>query len=167
MVIHRTARLSIVHLSLPDFHWHTITRLLLLFTAAVSLLLDFLFFSLCQSFVNDEPFLIIVKSVVLHGISLEVIQYLIGVLGGTRCLSGCLVCHFADRPYRKAMSTFQAIQILLEGRGTQWDPQVVNAFVDMIIAEKEQNAAQPRSLSGMSSASTQDALTSFQAFTGL
>jgi hypothetical protein len=37
----------------------------------------------------------------------------------------------------------------------------------MIIAEEEQNAAQPRSLSGMSSASTQDALASFQAFTGL
>src|SRR6185295_547046 len=28
----------------------------------------------------------------------------------------------SNRPYRKALSTIQAIQILLEGRGTQWDP---------------------------------------------
>jgi HD-GYP domain-containing protein (c-di-GMP phosphodiesterase class II) len=31
----------------------------------------------------------------------------------------------SNRPYRKALSTIQAIQILLEGRGTQWDPQLV------------------------------------------
>jgi len=39
----------------------------------------------------------------------------------------------SDRPYRKALSVDQAIQILLEGRGKQWDPVIVNTFVDMII----------------------------------
>jgi len=39
----------------------------------------------------------------------------------------------SDRPYRKALSANQALQILLEGRGKQWDPQIVNTFVDMMI----------------------------------
>jgi HD-GYP domain-containing protein (c-di-GMP phosphodiesterase class II) len=39
----------------------------------------------------------------------------------------------SDRPYRKALSANQAFQILLEGRGKQWDPQIVNTFVDMMI----------------------------------
>jgi HD-GYP domain-containing protein (c-di-GMP phosphodiesterase class II) len=38
----------------------------------------------------------------------------------------------SDRPYRTALSREQAIQTLLEGRGTQWDASVVNAFVDMV-----------------------------------
>jgi HD-GYP domain-containing protein (c-di-GMP phosphodiesterase class II) len=38
----------------------------------------------------------------------------------------------SDRPYRNALSARQAIQILLEGRGKQWDASVVNAFVDMM-----------------------------------
>lgn len=38
----------------------------------------------------------------------------------------------SDRPYRCALSDRQAIQILLEGRGKQWDANVVNAFVDMM-----------------------------------
>jgi HD-GYP domain-containing protein (c-di-GMP phosphodiesterase class II) len=37
----------------------------------------------------------------------------------------------SERPYRKALSEKQAIQILLEGRGGQWDPEIVNTFVDM------------------------------------
>jgi HD-GYP domain-containing protein (c-di-GMP phosphodiesterase class II) len=39
----------------------------------------------------------------------------------------------SDRPYRKALSVDRAIQILLEGSGRQWDPVIVNVFVDMII----------------------------------
>jgi HD-GYP domain-containing protein (c-di-GMP phosphodiesterase class II) len=38
----------------------------------------------------------------------------------------------SDRPYRRALSEKQAIQILLEGRGKQWDPAIVEAFVDLI-----------------------------------
>jgi len=37
-----------------------------------------------------------------------------------------------DRPYRKALSPKQAVQILLMGRGKQWDPSVVNAFAESI-----------------------------------
>jgi len=38
----------------------------------------------------------------------------------------------SDRPYRKALSAKQAVQILLKGRGKQWDHSVVNAFVEAI-----------------------------------
>jgi HD-GYP domain-containing protein (c-di-GMP phosphodiesterase class II) len=36
----------------------------------------------------------------------------------------------SDRPYRKAMSTFEAKEIIMKGSGTEFDPNVVNAFVD-------------------------------------
>ena len=51
----------------------------------------------------------------------------------------------SDRPYRTAISRERAIQILLEGRGSQWDARVVNAFVDMIDRVAESLAEQPRS----------------------
>jgi HD-GYP domain-containing protein (c-di-GMP phosphodiesterase class II) len=71
----------IVHLTLPGFHWQ-VSALGLLFLCALSfLLLDFIIFSLSQSFIYDEPFIITLKSNVYHGISLEAIQYLIGILG--------------------------------------------------------------------------------------
>ena len=47
-----------------------------------------------------------------------------------------------DRPYRKALSTHQAIQILLEGRGKQWDPQIVNAFVDQVVNQMDDRAVE-------------------------
>ena len=34
----------------------------------------------------------------------------------------------SDRPYRKAMSPFEAKEIILNGSGTDFDPDVVNAF---------------------------------------
>ena len=36
----------------------------------------------------------------------------------------------SDRPYRKAMSPFDAKEIIVKGSGTDFDPQVVNAFID-------------------------------------
>jgi putative nucleotidyltransferase with HDIG domain len=36
----------------------------------------------------------------------------------------------SDRPYRKAMSPFDAKDILLKGSGTDFDPDVINAFRD-------------------------------------
>jgi len=36
----------------------------------------------------------------------------------------------SDRPYRKAMSPFEAKEILLKGTGTDFDPVVIDAFVD-------------------------------------
>ena len=47
----------------------------------------------------------------------------------------------SDRPYRKALSIEKAIQILLEGRGKQWDPNIVNVFVDMIISQTDEKSA--------------------------
>jgi len=35
----------------------------------------------------------------------------------------------SDRPYRKGMSVERATEVLLEGRGTQWDAQIVDCFV--------------------------------------
>ncbi len=35
----------------------------------------------------------------------------------------------SDRPYRKAMSPFEAKEIIEKGRGTEFDPAVVNAFL--------------------------------------
>lgn len=35
----------------------------------------------------------------------------------------------SDRPYRNGMTTGRAIQILREGRGQQWDPTIVDAFL--------------------------------------
>ena len=36
----------------------------------------------------------------------------------------------SDRPYRKAMSPFDAKEILVKGTGTDFDPHVIDAFVD-------------------------------------
>ena len=36
----------------------------------------------------------------------------------------------SDRPYRKAMSAFDAKEIIVKGSGTEFDPKVVNAFLE-------------------------------------
>ena len=36
----------------------------------------------------------------------------------------------SDRPYRKAMSPFDAKEIIVKGAGTDFDPTVVNAFIE-------------------------------------
>ena len=38
----------------------------------------------------------------------------------------------SDRPYRKAMSPFDAKEILVKGRGTDFDPRVIDAFVEAL-----------------------------------
>jgi HD-GYP domain-containing protein (c-di-GMP phosphodiesterase class II) len=48
----------------------------------------------------------------------------------------------SDRPYRKAMSVDLAIQILLEGRGKQWDPVIVNTFVDMVMRQMDEKSTE-------------------------
>jgi HD-GYP domain-containing protein (c-di-GMP phosphodiesterase class II) len=45
----------------------------------------------------------------------------------------------SDRPYRDALSSEQALQILLQGRGKQWDTNIINAFVDMITRQIDEN----------------------------
>jgi putative nucleotidyltransferase with HDIG domain len=49
----------------------------------------------------------------------------------------------SDRPYRKAMSPFEAKEILVKGSGTEFDPRVVAAFVEaMKKGEMEVTAVQ-------------------------
>lgn len=43
----------------------------------------------------------------------------------------------SSRSYRKAMSQEQAIEQLLKGRGTQFDPKVVDAFLSILNEEKK------------------------------
>ena len=39
-----------------------------------------------------------------------------------------------DRPYRRCYSTQEALAVLHEGAGSQWDPAVVKAFIDSVSA---------------------------------
>jgi putative two-component system response regulator len=41
-----------------------------------------------------------------------------------------------DRPYRKGRPSEKAISILLEGRGGQWDPRLVDVFVEYLQSNK-------------------------------
>jgi HD-GYP domain-containing protein (c-di-GMP phosphodiesterase class II) len=41
----------------------------------------------------------------------------------------------ADRPYRKAMSNQDAIKIIQDNSGTQFEPRVVEAFIDLLKSE--------------------------------
>jgi HD-GYP domain-containing protein (c-di-GMP phosphodiesterase class II) len=72
---------QIVHLTLPGFHGHASRFSLLLLCTFSFLLIDFLIFSLSQSFIYREPFITCLRSVIREGFSLEVIQYLIAILG--------------------------------------------------------------------------------------
>ncbi len=42
----------------------------------------------------------------------------------------------SDRPYRAAIAQREAIEILREGRGTQWDAEVVDAMITMLTAPR-------------------------------
>jgi HD-GYP domain-containing protein (c-di-GMP phosphodiesterase class II) len=52
----------------------------------------------------------------------------------------------SDRPYRKALSPVEALVNIQEGRGTQFDPAVVDAFIDILM--REQIVAQGTAESG-------------------
>ncbi|MCK9615386.1 MAG: diguanylate cyclase [Candidatus Omnitrophica bacterium] len=43
----------------------------------------------------------------------------------------------SDRPYRKAYSMEEALKIIKEGSGTQFDPEIVKVFFEIIEAKKE------------------------------
>ena len=61
----------------------------------------------------------------------------------------------SDRPYRKALSAHQAIQVLLDGRGTQWEPTVVDAFVEMLINQMDEKSTEHLSEQQITSALSQ------------
>jgi putative two-component system response regulator len=51
----------------------------------------------------------------------------------------------SDRPYRHGMSAEQAAQILLDGRGTQWDSHIVDVFTSQVIPQLIASGALPPS----------------------
>ena len=42
----------------------------------------------------------------------------------------------SNRPYRPAIAQREAMEILREGRGTQWDAEVVDAMIAMLDAPR-------------------------------
>jgi len=51
----------------------------------------------------------------------------------------------SDRPHRQALSYSEALTVLTQGRGTQWDADVVDAMVAVVVNErnKASDAALP------------------------
>ena len=47
----------------------------------------------------------------------------------------------SDRPYRKAIPPRRAIEILQSGRGTQWDPLVVDSMLELFSGTRERRPA--------------------------
>jgi len=43
----------------------------------------------------------------------------------------------SERPYRSALSKEEALKVLKEGAGTQWDPELIKKFISMLTREKE------------------------------
>ena len=71
-----------------------------------------------------------------HGLSGEDIPL------GAQIISLCDVWNAltSDRPYRKAFSDEKAHRIILEGRGTEWDPRLVDLFFAVIDGTDEQES---------------------------
>ncbi len=64
---------------------------------------------------------------------------------GARILSvvDCYDALTSDRPYRPAMTTAQALAIVMERRGTMYDPRVVDAFLELLPTLRAEGAAEP------------------------
>jgi response regulator RpfG family c-di-GMP phosphodiesterase len=45
-----------------------------------------------------------------------------------------------DRPYRKAMPVASALDVIRGGLGTQWEPKVGAAFIDLILEDERKRA---------------------------
>jgi putative nucleotidyltransferase with HDIG domain len=53
----------------------------------------------------------------------------------------------SDRPYRKAIAPRRALEILESGRGTQWDPLIVDAMLGLFNGARKTQAPQKRASS--------------------
>jgi putative nucleotidyltransferase with HDIG domain len=64
---------------------------------------------------------------------------------GARILSvvDCYDALTSDRPYRPAMTTAQAVAIVMERRGTMYDPKVVDAFIELLPNLRAEGIAEP------------------------
>lgn len=75
-----------------------------------------------------------------------------GIPLGARILAvvDCFDALTSDRPYRRRLSDVEAAQILMQGRGTRFDPDLVDAFLRLLPALRQQDGpgngeADPRS----------------------
>ncbi|MGE4084785.1 MAG: HD domain-containing phosphohydrolase [Vicinamibacterales bacterium] len=64
---------------------------------------------------------------------------------GARILSvvDCYDALTSDRPYRPAMTTTQALAIVMERRGSMYDPRVVDAFIELLPSLRAEGVAEP------------------------
>jgi putative nucleotidyltransferase with HDIG domain len=46
----------------------------------------------------------------------------------------------SDRPYRAALSYGRALEILAAGRGTQWEPRVIDAMTEIVVAARNSSS---------------------------
>jgi putative nucleotidyltransferase with HDIG domain len=53
----------------------------------------------------------------------------------------------SDRPYRKAIAPRRALEILQSGRGTQWDPLIVDSMLELFSGTRKQKPARTRASS--------------------
>lgn len=53
----------------------------------------------------------------------------------------------SDRPYRKAIPPRRALEILQTGRGTQWDPLIVDSMLELFSGTRKQKPARARASS--------------------
>jgi putative nucleotidyltransferase with HDIG domain len=77
--------------------------------------------------------------VLAHHERMDGLGYPRGLAGATIALGARIIAvadswdaMTSDRPYRKALDAQVALAELLRGRGTQWDPQVVDAFAETL-----------------------------------
>jgi HD-GYP domain-containing protein (c-di-GMP phosphodiesterase class II) len=68
-----------------------------------------------------------------HGVSGEEISIMARILSVIDTFDAMVT----DRPYRKAFSLSKAKEELKQGAGTQFDPQIANAFLNMLDAKEE------------------------------
>lgn len=65
----------------------------------------------------------------------------IPLLGRIMAVADAYSAMSVDRPYRKALSTDEIIAELKAGAGTQFDPRLVDVFIDILQAERKAEAA--------------------------
>ena len=53
-------------------------------------------------------------------------------------IADCFEAMTSDRPYRPAMETERALDVLLRGRGTHWDAHMVDIFAELIRREEDE-----------------------------
>ncbi len=63
----------------------------------------------------------------------------IPVFGRIMAVADAFDAMTSDRPYRKGMPISKALQILEEGKGSQWDPHFIDIFINILDTEHKKN----------------------------